>query len=369
MGSGSSTASIEFSVRGSHESRSMSTQPEGNFETVLISSDSELDTMASKEGESSSGSSKASIEFSVRGSHESRSMSTQTEGNFETVFISSDSEPSGNSETTSRTETTKDPLCGNVSPLMFESQYTESSNVGTQSEEPSENSEPTTQDPFCVNVARPLIFESQYTESSNVGTQSEDPNKCRQIFAIESDTQCNFVWVCPENADETNEDADESNENADDSNDTVIYETSDFNTNTGLLSYAESEPSDNTQNTQTLSQYVKGPDTQDNSLEMYPDTLSQSSEPLIRSDRRREQIYEFASEACSDPLDSTYVRPACEIPLPITRQDAITPSTSSKHDLDSTEVDSDENKPPKKKKKKKLSIFVVQNKTFCSQYL
>merc|ERR1711873_276422 len=114
-----------------------------------------------------------------------------------------------------------------------------------------------------------------YTESNNVGTQSEDPNNCRQIFATESDTQCNFVWVCPENADETNEDADESNEdadesnenailyestentilyenadesnenadesteNADDSTDTVIFETSDFNTNTDLLSYAE----------------------------------------------------------------------------------------------------------------------------------
>merc|ERR1712081_102613 len=167
-----------------------------------------------------------------------------------------------------------DPFCVNVaSPLIFESQYTESSNVGTQSEEPSENSETTnrtetTQDPFCVNVASPLIFESQYTESSNVGTQSEDPNKCRQFFATESDTQCNFVWVCPENADGSNENADESTENAilyestentilyenadesteiadesnenadestgnaDESTDTVIYETSDFNTNT-----------------------------------------------------------------------------------------------------------------------------------------
>merc|ERR1711951_220013 len=141
------------------------------------------------------------------------------------------------------------------------SQYTESSNVGSSDSEPSGNSETTnrtetTQDPFCVDVASPLIFESQYTESSNVCTQSEDPNNCRQIFATESDTQCNFVWVCPENADETNEDADESNEdkdesneNADDSTDTVIFETSDFNTNTDFLSYAESEPSDNKQNT------------------------------------------------------------------------------------------------------------------------
>merc|ERR1711873_172260 len=127
--SSSSTVSIDISVLGSHESRSLSSQPEVNFETVLISSDS-----------------------------------SQPEGNLETVFISSDSEPSGNSEATNRTETTQDPFCVNVaSPLIFESQYTESSNVGTQSEEPSENSETTnrtetTQDPFCVNVASPLIF-------------------------------------------------------------------------------------------------------------------------------------------------------------------------------------------------------------------
>merc|ERR1712240_310778 len=99
-------------------------------------------------------------------------------------------------------------------PLIFESQYSESSNIGTQSQEPSENSETTTQDP---NVASPLKFESQYSESSNVGTHSEDPNKCRQNFANESDTQCKFVLVCPEDADESNENPDESTENVDES--------------------------------------------------------------------------------------------------------------------------------------------------------
>merc|ERR1712240_243814 len=124
-------------------------------------------------------------------------------------------------------------------------------------------------------------------------------------------------------------------ENADESTDTVIFETSDFNTNTDLVSSAESEPSDNTQYTQTLSQYVRGPDTQDNSQEMYPDTLSQSSEVLIRSDCRRKQRYELASEDCSDSLDPTYEPPAFEIPK-LTREDAITPSTSSKRYLEST---------------------------------
>merc|ERR1712121_579488 len=181
-------------------------------------------------------------------------------------------------------------------PLIFESQDSESSNLDTQSQEPSENSET---------------------------TQSEDPNKCRQIFATESDTQCKFVLVCPEDADESNENPDESTENVDEStenadvsSDTVIFETSDY-----------------TENTQTLSQYVRGSDTQDITQEMYPATLSQSSEPLPKSARRHVQVYEFDSEPASDPLDSSYVPPACEFPPPLRREDAITPSTSSTHEL------------------------------------
>merc|ERR1711917_195342 len=325
--------------------------------------------------------------------HASRSLSSQPEGNIDTVIISSDSEPSGNSETTNRNETTQEPLSVSFSPLMFESQPNETSNVGTQSGEPSENSEPTTHVFYCCHTGRPLIFESQYSESSNldtqsqepsensetttqdpcvasplkfesqysessnVGTQSEDPNKCRQIFATESDTQCKFVLVCPEDADESNENPDESTENVDESTENTDETTENVDESTENADVSSDtvifETSDYTENTETLSQYVRGSDTQDISQEMYPDTLSQSSEPLPRSARRSVQVYEFDSEPASDPLDSSYVPPACEFPPPLRREDAITPSTSSKHDLDSTEVDSDENEPPKKKKKKK----------------
>merc|ERR1711989_282013 len=178
--------------------------------------------MGSREGGSTSGSSTDSIDGDVLGRHASRSLSSQPDGNIDTVIISSDSEPSGNSEITNRNET---------------------SNVVTQSGEPSENSEPTTQSHvfYCCHTGRPLIFESQDSESSNLDTQSqepsensettqsEDPNKCRQIFATESDTQYKFVLVCPEDADESNENADgsgeivdESTEIADTSSDTVI---------------------------------------------------------------------------------------------------------------------------------------------------
>merc|ERR1711917_159783 len=257
-------------------------------------------------GTTSSGSSTDSIDGDVLGMHASRSMSSQPEGNIDTITISSDSEPSGNSEITNRNETTQDPLSVTFTPVMFDSPLNETG-------EPSENSEPT--------------------------TQSQDPDKCRQIFA----TETQFDLVCPEDGDESNENpdegteiVDESTENADVSIDTVVFEASDY-----------------TENTPTISQYVAGSETQDITQEMYPPTLSQSTEPLPRSVRRHVQVYEFDSEPASDPLDSSYVPPGCEFPPPLRREDAITPSTSSKHDLDSTEVESDENEPPKKKKNPK----------------
>merc|ERR1712168_1335449 len=191
-----------------------------------------------------------------------------------------------------------------------------SSNLDTNSQEPSENSET---------------------------TQSQDPDKCRQIFA----TETQFDLVCPEDGDESNENPDESTENVDESSEntdegTEIVDESTENADVSIDTVVF-EASDYTENTQTLSLYVTGSDTQDITQEMYPATLSQSSEPLPRSARRHVQVYEFDSEPASDPLDSSYVPPACEFPPPLRREDAITPSTSSKHDLDSTEVESDEN--------------------------
>ena len=77
-------------------------------------------------------------------------MATQSEGDSETFFISTDFSSSVNSEITNRTDSLLDPLGGNVSPLMFQ---------------------------------------SQSTESSNLASQAEDPNICRQIFPTESLTQ------------------------------------------------------------------------------------------------------------------------------------------------------------------------------------
>merc|ERR1711951_153300 len=160
--------------------------------------------------------------------HASRSMSSQPEGNIDTVTISSDSEPSGNSEITNRNETTQDPLSVSLTPLMFESPLNETG-------EPSENSEPTTQSHVlcCRHTGMPLILESQDSESSNLDTnsqepsensettQSQDPDKCIQIFA----TETQFDLVCPEDADESNENLDESSENTDEGTEIVDEST------------------------------------------------------------------------------------------------------------------------------------------------
>merc|ERR1711889_20225 len=209
----------------------------------------------------SSGSSTDSIDGDVLGMHASRSMSSQPEGNIDTITISSDSEPSGNSEITNINETG----------------------------EPSENSEPTTQSHVlcCRHTGMPLILESQDSESSNLDTnsqepsensettQSQDPDKCRQIFA----TETQFDLVCPEDADESNENPDESTEKVDESSENVdeSTENADVSSENADVSIdtVVFEASDYTENTQTLSQYVAGSDTQDITQEMYPATLSQ----------------------------------------------------------------------------------------------
>merc|ERR1712240_838831 len=231
-----------------------------------------------------SGSSTDSIDGDALGTHASRSMSSQPEGNIDTITISSDSEPSGNSEITNRNETTQDPLSVSFTPLMFESPLNETG-------DPSENSEPTTQSHvlYCRHTGRPLILESQDSESSNLHTNSQEPSENSETTQSQ-DTE--KVDESSENTDEGTEIVDESTENADVSIDTVVFEASDY-----------------TENTQTLSQYVTGSDTQDITQEMYPPTLSQSTEPLPRSARRHVQVYQFDSEPASDPLDSSYVPP------------------------------------------------------------
>ena len=250
-------------------------------------------------------------------------MATQSEGDSETFFISTDFSSSVNSEITNRTDSLLDPLGGNVSPLMFQ---------------------------------------SQSTESSNLASQAEDPNICRQIFPTESLTQnysdTSSLTIHAPNTTQVSSSGILNPEPctsgiihqiASDSTETIKSETSDSTSNTDLVSTTESDSSDNTNNTESLTQYVRGVETQDDSQEMYPSTMSQSSEGLQRSDRRTGQRYEIASDSSSSSLDQTFDPAAWEIP-PLRRQNAIIPSTSRKRNLQSTNEEN-EYIPPKKKKK------------------
>merc|ERR1711872_1161334 len=134
---------------------------------------------------------------------------------------------------------------------------------------------------------------------------------------------------------------------ASDGTETIKSETSDSTSNTDRVSATESDSTDCTINTESLTQYVRGVETQNDSQEMYPSTMSQSSEGLQRSDRRTGQRYEIASDSSSSSLDQTFDPAALEIP-PLRRQNAIIPSTSSKCDLQSTDEEN-ESIPPKKK--------------------
>merc|ERR1711917_6005 len=98
-------------------------------------------------------------------------------------------------------------------------------------------------------------------------------DKCRQIFA----TETQFVLVCPEDADESNENPDESTENVDESTENTDETTENVDESTENADVSSDtvifETSDYTENTETLSQYVRGSDTQDITQEMYPATF------------------------------------------------------------------------------------------------
>merc|ERR1712121_451071 len=123
-----------------------------------------------------------------------------------------------------------------------------------------------------------LHTNSQEPSENSETTQSQDPDKCRQIFA----TETQFDLVCPEDGDESTEKVDESSENTDEGTEIVDESTENADVSIDTVVF---EASDYTENTQTLSQYVTGSDTQDITQEIYPATLSQCSEPLPRSAR------------------------------------------------------------------------------------
>ena len=263
--------------------------------------------------EESSGSSTESIDYSVRSNYEFRSMATQSHEDSETFFISTDFSSSGNSEITNSNDPLVDTLGGNVSPLMFQSQ------------------------------------------STNLDSQAQDPNICRQIFPTESftqnysDTSSQTIHV-PNTTDAStsgilNPEPSTSgiiHQFSSDGTETTKSEHSDSISNTESLSTTVSESPGCTINTESLSQYTRGVETQDESQEMYPSTMSQSSEGLQRSDRRTVQRYDIASNSSSSSMDLMY-DPSVETP-PLRRQYAICiPSTSRKRDLESTDEENEDN--------------------------
>ena len=272
-----------------------------------------------------------SIDFSVRSTYEFRASATQTHVDSDTLFTSTDFASSGNSEITNSNDPMVDPLGGNVSPLMFQSQY---SNTDSQTQ--------------GLNMCRQIFS----TESLNESFTPEASTSAIINTIPSSDTSSEIIN--PPNTPEPSTSA-TINTNTSDSGETTASppesDSSDYPLNTETLSATESETSVSPIKTQRMSQYVKGDDTQYESQEMYPSTMSQSSEGLQRSDRRTTvQIYDNLSNSSSSSNDPDY-NPAVEIPQ-LTRQNAIyIPSCSRKRNLELTDDENEDIQPKKIKKK------------------
>ena len=110
--------------------------------------------------------------------------------------------------------------------------------------------------------------------------------------------------------------------------------------------------SDTQNETERLSQYVVGEPTQYQSQDLFPQTLSQPSPNLERSDRRKSDVnYLHSSDASSSSIDQDFVPFESEIPELITRQNAMYIQKSlmtAKRNIEST--DSSEEFPPTPKK-------------------
>ena len=275
-----------------------------NNEESSVSTQSSVSTDSSGSTES--------IDFDVRSTYEFRASATQTHVDSDTLFTCTDFASSGNSEISN--EPIVDPLGGNVSPLMFQSQY------------------------------------------SNTDSQTQGLNMCRQIFSTESLNESFTPEASTSAIINTIPSSDTSSEIINPPNTPEPSTSATINTNTSdsgetTASPPDGDSSDYTLDTESMSQYVKGDATQDESQEMYPSTMSQSSESLQRSDRRTTvQIYDNLSNSSSSSNDPDY-NPAVEIPQ-LTRQNAIyIPSCSRKRNLELTDDENEDIQPKKKKKK------------------
>ena len=129
------------------------------------------------------------------------------------------------------------------------------------------------------------------------------------------------------------DDGDDSETTANSSSDTVIV-------------------SDTQNETERLSQYVLGEPTQYQSQDIFPQTLSQPSQNLERSDRRKSHVnYLHSSDESSSSSDQDFAPVESESPALITRQKAMyipKPVVPEKRNIECTESE-DEFPPPKKK--------------------
>ena len=127
----------------------------------------------------------------------------------------------------------------------------------------------------------------------------------------------------------------------------------DFDSETTANSSSDTVIVSDTQNeTERLSQYVVGEPTQYQSQDIFPPTLSQPSQNLERSDRRKSHVnYLHSSDASSSSTDQDFVPVESESPALITRQNAMyihKQVVPAKRNIESTDSEDEFLPPPKK---------------------
>ena len=331
----------EFFNTDSENANPKKTPPEPNYSTVvnLSSSSDEVNVTVDTEYECQSqlsvdmpGPSNKTMETRFRKS------ATQE---LDTEFFNTDSENAN----PKKTPPDSDELL-NYCKQIFQSQDTEATlNLSSSSDQGNVtvDSEYECQSQLSVDMPGPSNkpMETRFECTQDIGNESQYISQY-----ISQDISQDIHLPGPSSKPLTKQTSCELTQNEDDGDD-------DFDSETTANSSSDTVIVSDTQNeTERLSQYVVGEPTQYQSQDIFPPTLSQPSQNLERSDRRKSHVnYLHSSDASSSSTDQDFVPVESESPALITRQNAMyihKQVVPAKRNIESTDSEDEFLPPPKK---------------------
>ena len=295
---------------------------------------------SNKEKGTSSSSTESDLEFDtkVHKTYYFRKSATQQ---LDTEFFNTDSENAN----PKKTPPDSDELL-NYCKQIFQSQDTEATlNLSSSSDQGNVtvDSEYECQSQLSVDMPGPSNkpMETRFECTQDIGNESQYISQY-----ISQDISQDIHLPGPSSKPLTKQTSCELTQNEDDGDD-------DFDSETTANSSSDTVIVSDTQNeTERLSQYVVGEPTQYQSQDIFPPTLSQPSQNLERSDRRKSHVnYLHSSDASSSSTDQDFVPVESESPALITRQNAMyihKQVVPAKRNIESTDSEDEFLPPPKK---------------------